>query len=411
MKIDRISLNYGREVGIVVPRRLLYIMGWDEAAVVAYFVHKWKLNGGKQWFFCSTEELMEECCLSKGDHDIVMRKLVRKYVRSEKRGLPSKRVIRIDVDKVDEEVQYHLKLNGHKKTKKQVKGPVCDNLLDQSSKDPITLLFHNKVNIKQSTISKRSTSENDNEFISHKNKNKVRHQDVDLARAEALAKGLSRRNKILVSYSTKRWANEFAKLRDKDGIENETISSVLNWYIENIGEKYIPQAYSAKAFRSKFPRLAERAEKTKPVVVCEEVKELARQLQMYHEWPKGTKGDVPEALQICYNNYIIFWDKLKSNIKKLNKTNFPKTKKSQRDRLRSYYQYLLKAMPNNLKFAEQWMMHVNAMICGWDKWQGELKSMAWNGNMTNKRFNAFALSFDWGDTGTNWEYIKRIIAL
>lgn len=52
-----------------------------------------------------------------------------------------------------------------------------------------------------------------------------------------------------------KWATEIRLLRTQNNIGITTINSVLDWYAENIGGEYIPEAYSGSSFRKKFPNL------------------------------------------------------------------------------------------------------------------------------------------------------------
>ena len=49
-----------------------------------------------------------------------------------------------------------------------------------------------------------------------------------------------------------KWIPHFQKLRVDDGIEEERIKKVLDWFLLHIKNQYTPKIYSAEGFRKKF---------------------------------------------------------------------------------------------------------------------------------------------------------------
>ncbi len=68
-----------------------------------------------------------------------------------------------------------------------------------------------------------------------------------LYHALATRRLIQRRNPNL-----KQWAEEFRKLRVKDQVSKAEIKRTLIWFMSNLTERYVPQAYSADSFRKKF---------------------------------------------------------------------------------------------------------------------------------------------------------------
>lgn len=59
------------------------------------------------------------------------------------------------------------------------------------------------------------------------------------------------KRKVMRKPNLFQWANDIRKLRDNKWTIKE-IKETLDWYIDHFGEKYVPKAYSGKAFREKF---------------------------------------------------------------------------------------------------------------------------------------------------------------
>ena len=70
--------------------------------------------------------------------------------------------------------------------------------------------------------------------------------------AREFAKVVSSHIKINCRANMIEWANQFRKMEENDKVPKSTIRDTIKWYSRNIGGDYIPQAYSAKAFRQKY---------------------------------------------------------------------------------------------------------------------------------------------------------------
>lgn len=83
-------------------------------------------------------------------------------------------------------------------------------------------------------------------------KDKVLHY---MSRAEYLAEIIEKYIKVNKKSKIIDWANSIRLLHKRDKVQLRRIDDVLAWYDENIGEEFVPQAYSGSAFREKFPNL------------------------------------------------------------------------------------------------------------------------------------------------------------
>jgi len=57
-------------------------------------------------------------------------------------------------------------------------------------------------------------------------------------------------------YHTNKWALSFSRLVTEQG--EEEVNLVLSWYLDHIGQDYIPEAYCGKTFRDKFDSIRRR---------------------------------------------------------------------------------------------------------------------------------------------------------
>lgn len=74
-----------------------------------------------------------------------------------------------------------------------------------------------------------------------------------------LKNAVAKMGKLKSNANLTSWATEMERLRKRDGIAIRRIKAVLSWYCSLLEEgeldKYIPQAFSGKAFRDKFERI------------------------------------------------------------------------------------------------------------------------------------------------------------
>jgi len=81
---------------------------------------------------------------------------------------------------------------------------------------------------------------------------KKRPSEWDERAAQEFAKVVSSHRKVQKNSDLRRWANVFRQMREVDKTPEEEIRKTIVWYRKHIGEEYVPEAYSAAAFREKF---------------------------------------------------------------------------------------------------------------------------------------------------------------
>ncbi len=70
--------------------------------------------------------------------------------------------------------------------------------------------------------------------------------------ASILVEAMKKARKTSRNTKISKWIRQFAKLRTLDGLEKERIKKVLLWYIDHFQDRYVPQVFSPRSFRSKF---------------------------------------------------------------------------------------------------------------------------------------------------------------
>lgn len=177
----------------------------------------------------------------------------------------------------------------------------------------------------------------------------------------------------------KTWARSFATLRRSVGAER--IQKALTWYVHNIGKPYVPQAYAATSFKEKFAAIEAAMQRDPDVGTATEITpqaaEIARRLAGRH-WPKGSGDDVPAVVQGCLDRYTEFIAHRDAFMKGMATGEIEIGSNTYRDRLIRFGKHLRGAMPAPAAFVEQWMIHLNDRVAGWDGWSGNLSSMAFH---------------------------------
>jgi hypothetical protein len=119
----------------------------------------------------------------------------------------------------------------------------------------------------------------------------------DIKRAKQLYEALANKRKIMRQPNMGQWVREFHELR-KDGYSRETISRVLFWYTNHIGERYIPAAYAAKTFRQKFQNIMDAMERTGESAIKIEITPATIKLAEIKKIPKNLLFAVQKSMNL-----------------------------------------------------------------------------------------------------------------
>ena len=139
---------------------------------------------------------------------------------------------------------------------------------NKAHQDAIQDYWNNKKTTKENKGEQKRT--NDNKCITKENKGEPitnninineEHKQIKLHSsakkfAERLREIVCRQKDICVDgQKLAGWAKSFDLLMRKDGVSEERISAMLEWYSENAGGDYVPVAESGASFREKFLKL------------------------------------------------------------------------------------------------------------------------------------------------------------
>lgn len=167
-----------------------------------------------------------------------------------------------------------------------------------------------------------------------------------------------------------KWALSFAKLRTIDHIPQDRVEAVLLWYIDHIGEKFIPLALCANTFRAKFFNL-ERAykrwlEDNPQTVIAADARHTATRLGRRH-WPRASRGQLPEVCQQSLDNYRGFLLRAKQFAA-------PATlPRNERKLTEAFAAHIRPRLNDPAHFVENWFLAVNDQVANWDAWTGDLR--------------------------------------
>jgi len=105
----------------------------------------------------------------------------------------------------------------------------------------------------KATLDKLDKEELDKNTLPTNSRKKRRTPSTFDHRAAAeLKKVISSHIKVNKNARMEQWADTFRLLRERDGVAIDEIKNAIKWYKHHIGEEYIPEAYSADAFREKY---------------------------------------------------------------------------------------------------------------------------------------------------------------
>lgn len=228
--------------------------------------------------------------------------------------------------------------------------------------------------------------------------------------AEKLGKALEGRTKNIPSLE--KWATEFWKMREIDGITRKRIEQVLIWYCKNFCNPYVPVALAAKSFRSKFINI-----------------ELAMGREVYSSSIDPKIKITSEAKLIEERNGHLIWpDVNKKDCNKLKQTEFAVIQGS----LDNYYSYLgmlhdlsesedtplrLTALMHHIHevhgdarlFVQHWMLDIHSMAWNWNAWRGNLGNFVWNYNSKRYQGQVELLTSYFCGQPERWNEIKDLL--
>ncbi len=225
-----------------------------------------------------------------------------------------------------------------------------------------------------------SSSSGDGGFLKlHNPKNKSKPSLFDKACARQLREAVKKFTRTLPSSKLSTDAQSFRLLREQNGISQERLENVLDWFCDHIKNQFVPRAHSGKTFREKFIKIEDAIERMgeTPVEVSERAEKIVKRLQEW-KWPKGSASQLPTVVQ----QSVEFEDLFHKRLVKLLNAEPDKSTNSSQGRRRNMFNHILESFHPDFVF--QWFTTVYKQVQNWE---------AWNGNLTPHRLHHNAEKF------------------
>jgi hypothetical protein len=191
----------------------------------------------------------------------------------------------------------------------------------------------------------------------------------DARLAERLRAAIVQACEVRIGWSKKSWTQSIQRL-NKNVDDPERVSRVLEWYCENIGKEFVPQAFCAETFRKKFVQIEQAMLRQQPLldpVTVEEallIDSLKNQLSRL-AWGNGRLDTLELSIQITLNEREQFlldlYDKM------------PEQPSGVQMR---FLKELRGWLADEKTFVLRWYEGKSADHRNWKNWSGDFKSLA-----------------------------------
>lgn len=191
------------------------------------------------------------------------------------------------------------------------------------------------------------------------------------------------------------WSKVFAKLDQEVG--QARVDQAIDWYALHVGDEYIPEAFVAKSFRSKFAQIesAMKRQQKKPnlttINITPEAKKAAEFINN-QRWERGGKNLLP-AIQLSIDNFRKFYAKVFSMPVDNGLSHF-------RDRLKSEF-------TGTVQFAVDWFQGVRDRWENWSKWHGDLMKHVFVPEADQFQEWGKSISVDFSDSPAMWNQLME----
>ena len=173
--------------------------------------------------------------------------LSRSVVRSCRKQLKQMGLIEDVVEKEKGQIKYHYVrvrfLEGINKSKSKKAKSVHPTKTERVGQPPVNALSNNNTMFAVLTNVQTGSLLNKSEDI---------HTPFPAVCAGILERTIVAKHKLVKKVKPHIWIDHFRKLETIDGVSQDEISKVLNWYCLNFGKEYVPEVFSAYGFRKKF---------------------------------------------------------------------------------------------------------------------------------------------------------------
>jgi hypothetical protein len=213
-------------------------------------------------------------------------------------------------------------------------------------------------------------------YKANRNHPKIRFTPFDLECTKILKLNCEKNSKPAI-WRNKDEARYFKDLR-KVIKDPDYLLDVLEWYCSHLKRPSmfkLPTCTSPKEFRNQWNWINERYQKSdefknRPIPLSPLAQQILKSLHK-RTWPKGSKEQLANAVQLSLTDYTDFKDRLKN------------TKFS--TRLQSIVNYLVKKLPSPSTFIEVWFLQLHDNVVTWERWAGDLDPYRFS--VDSKKFN------------------------
>lgn len=380
-----------------------------EAMFLAELLNIASMNMPKDdvWFKCTDKLLHRLSFWTAHEIKTYLKALaVKEVIETRVIGQKRRRIVRINIDKLEEMIQNYLK------EKEAFKSPPSQKSNFNICKQRDSYLSIYKRNSLQKVLrNTRLPASPDSRGVGTNHKTNQTEEMMplfkEIARAQEnnkegkfdyqfaveLRKALVAKKTLTYQWSVKKWAREFRLLRKVVPVYE--IQSVLDWYCERLVSeqtKGLPTALcNSKQFRANWNWIKtayDKWQKRNPQIeISAEAKQIVQTLMM-SQWPKGSSAQLPAAVQVAINAFRTFRRKLADYLGAHPVVTTEK-KKVTYDQNAVVVRNVYDSLPAATSFAEQWFRQLHASLVNWQEWSGDLTPFVWSGDPTDQKFTKF----------------------
>lgn len=229
------------------------------------------------------------------------------------------------------------------------------------------------------------------------------HEDPFLEDARRLHTALLKSGKVYIqAVNLKRWAESLRKTSSRFG--EDKYQRLLLWYINNLGESYLPKVHSGRSFMCKFVAIEAamiRAGELRAVTISKDAKRVVK-LAGDLKWPGDEKEQELKFIQLCINN----WKKFHESLEELKTT----STSSRHDQYQGEFGIVLRMLCDRIRdtdpneFAAEWLKETWGLAMHWSKWNGELEPFVFT--ISSPRFNSQMESICRQICGYSWPWYE-----
>lgn len=398
----------------------LEVMTHDEALLVQFFVDRIKFRRRADgWTTIPVKQTQMKTKFSKDQQHRAIQKLVKRgYVQVTKKGIPPKRLVKVDLLKIEHDIDRATGTSDidretatyvHRKTAPYSSSSIRSIEDSELKRSPTR---RNRRGRASDTVQTSPPGGNTPmPFDGFKIPPETKIKEHHLVWAERLRKACVQ-NGWKHQWSKKKWADQFRVLegqlsrKELGKLVPEDIEPVLTWFEKVAPDKKI-EVQHAEHFRKSFVHLHRWANKGQAVMVqvSDKAKTIADKFRgkfSNYRWPKGSADCLDAFVQVTLASATDFRDKLKTVAK-----SDDKRRKDNMAAVLLKTKFMYFDHPDT--FTEKWVQAVYDDIKDWDGWSGNLVSMAFAGDLGQKRMDRIGKQWatDYFGSDKPWTELKE----